>query len=69
MPGLGRTLAAYRFFDNARADWREIMAPHWEQTEQRMAAQRVVLCLQDTTELDFNGRDAVGPCCAQSLPA
>lgn len=53
-------MAAYRFFDNARVDWRAIMAPHWEQTEQRMAAQPVVLCLQDTTELDFNGQDSFG---------
>lgn len=53
-------MAAYRFFDNARVDWRAIMAPHWEQTERRMAAQQVVLCLQDTTELDFNGQDAFG---------
>lgn len=53
-------MAAYRFFDNASIDWRAIVAPHWEQTEQRMAAQSVVLCLQDTTELEFNGQDAFG---------
>lgn len=58
--GWNETIAAYRFFDNASIDWRAIMAPHWEQTEQRMAAQSVVLCLQDTTELDFNGQDAFG---------
>lgn len=58
--GWGETMAAYRFFDNESIDWRDIMAPHWEQTEQRMAAQPVVLCLQDTTELDFNGQDAFG---------
>jgi len=57
--GWGETMAAYRFFDNGSIDWRAIMAPHWEQTEQRMAAQPVVLCLQDTTELDFNG--GLGP--------
>lgn len=58
--GWGETMAAYRFFDNASIDWRAIMAPHWEQTELRMAAQPVVLCLQDTTELDFNGQAAFG---------
>lgn len=58
--GWGETMAAYRFFDNDSIDWRAIMAPHWEQTEQRMAAQQVVLCLQDTTELDFNGQEAFG---------
>jgi hypothetical protein len=56
--GWGETMAAYRFFDNASVDWRAILAPHWQQTEQRMAEQAVVLCLQDTTELDFNGQQA-----------
>lgn len=58
--GWGETMAAYRFLDNDNVDWRAIMAPHWQQTEQRMAAQPVVLCLQDTTELDFNGQGAFG---------
>jgi hypothetical protein len=58
--GWGETIAAYRFFDNGSIDWRAIMAPHWQQTEQRMASQPVVLCLQDTTELDFNGQGAFG---------
>lgn len=56
----GETMAAYRFFDNDSIDWRAIMAPHWQQTQQRMAEQSVVLCLQDTTELDFNGQEAFG---------
>lgn len=58
--GWGETMAAYRFFDNAGVDWQAILEPHWQQTEQRMAGQEVVLCLQDTTELDFNGQQARG---------
>lgn len=58
--GWGETIAAYRFFDNDGVDWRDILAPHWRQTQIRMAAQPVVLCLQDTTELDFNGQRARG---------
>ena len=58
--GWGETVAAYRFFDNANVDWRSILEPHWQQTAQRMATQSVVLCLQDTTELDFNGQQAQG---------
>ena len=49
--GWGETVAAYRFFDNATVDWRAILEPRWQRTTQRMAAQTVVLCLQDTTEL------------------
>jgi hypothetical protein len=58
--GWGETMAAYRFFDNDSVDWQAILEPHWRQTEQRMAEQSVVLCLQDTTELDFNGQQASG---------
>lgn len=58
--GWGETMAAYRFFDNDSVEWQAILEPHWQQTEQRMAAQSVVLCLQDTTELDFNGQQAKG---------
>lgn len=53
-------MAAYRFFDNYSVDWQAIMAPHWHQTEQPMSALPVVLCLQDTTELDSNGQRASG---------
>lgn len=56
----GETMAAYRFFDNDEVEWAAILEPHWRQTEQRMAAHPVVLCLQDTTELDFSGRRATG---------
>lgn len=58
--GWGETIAAYRFFDNEEVQWATILEPHWQQTQQRMAAHPVVLCLQDTTELDFNGRQAMG---------
>jgi hypothetical protein len=58
--GWGETMAAYRFFDNDSVDWRAILAPHWQQTEKRMAAHPVILCLQDTTELDFNAQRASG---------
>jgi hypothetical protein len=56
----GETMAAYRFFDNDSVDWRTILTPHWNQTQQRMQAHPVILCLQDTTELDFHGQGAFG---------
>ena len=58
--GWSETLAAYRFFDNDGVDWRTLMEPHWQQTQQRMAAHAVILCLEDTTELDFNGQETKG---------
>ena len=58
--GWGETVATYRFFDNEGVDWRGILPPHWQQTQQRMGAEQIMLCLQDTTELDFNGQQARG---------
>lgn len=58
--GWGETMAAYRFFANEDVDWRALLKPHWQQTEKRMRGHSVVLCLQDTTELNFNGQKARG---------
>lgn len=63
--GAAETKAAYRFFDQANADqrelgWEAILHPHMENTAIRMRQHPVVLCLQDTTELDFNGQDITG---------
>ncbi|MBP9219194.1 MAG: transposase [Sterolibacterium sp.] len=59
------TQAAYRFFEQSsekkrKLGWQDILAPHVERTEARMRQHAVVLCLQDTTELDFNGQEAAG---------
>lgn len=61
--GWSETMAAYRFLANEQVGWADILASHWAQTQQRMSAHAVVLCLQDTTELDFNGQqiDGLGP--------
>ena len=56
----GDTAAAYRLLDNKRCDWREILEAHSHCTTQRMTALPVVLCLTDTTELDFNGQTITG---------
>ena len=57
------TMAAYRFFDNEEVDWRAILGAHTDCAKTRMAGHEVVLCIQDTTELDFNGQEAsdLGP--------
>lgn len=58
--GWGDTAAAYRMLDNERCDWREIIESHGRCSMQRMADLPVVLCLHDTTELDFNGQTIQG---------
>src|SRR6218665_199037 len=58
--GGGDTRGAYRFFAHEDIDWQDILKPHWQASAQRMAEHPVVLCLQDTTELDFNGQGIAG---------
>lgn len=45
--------AAYRFFDNDKATVDTVLQSHMESTRVRMAAQKVVLLVQDTTEIDL----------------
>ena len=58
--GWAETQAAYRFLGSERYDWLDILEPHRQCTQRRMRAHPVVLCLQDTTELDFNGQTIKG---------
>ena len=44
--------AAYRFLAQDKLDWQDVLQPHGEATAQRMRQHPVVLCLQDTMELD-----------------
>jgi len=58
--GWSETLAAYRFLAQDDIEWEAILTPHWQCTEARMRAHPVVLCIQDSTELDFNGQRIAG---------
>lgn len=51
--GFNEMIAAYRFFANDKVTFQRVLAPHVKRTVQRMAEQKVVLLIQDTTELDF----------------
>ena len=67
--GWPETKAAYWLLDNPAVEWREILEVHTQRTVERMQGQPVVLCIQDTTELDFTsppgiaglGRLSYGP--------
>jgi len=58
--GWAETQAAYRFLSNRRTNWSTLMRSHWNATIKRMRGHKVVLNIQDTTELDFNGRQSEG---------
>ena len=54
------TMAAYWFFGNEESDWRAIPGAHTDCAKTRMVIHEVVLCIQDMTELDFNGQESSG---------
>ncbi len=58
--GWAETQAAYRFLSDESIGWQDILSPHWTCTQERMRSHAVVLCIQDTTELDFNGQQIAG---------
>ena len=51
--GHAETTAAYRLFDNEKANFERILQPHIEAACRRIAQQSVVILAQDTTEVDF----------------
>lgn len=57
--GSAEMTAAYRFFDNEKATFENILAPHADAARQRIAAQPVVLLVQDTTEVDVTRPEQV----------
>ena len=57
--GWAEVQGAYRFLNHENVDWEAILEPHWQCTEQRMRSQAVVLCLQDSTELDFTSQPGI----------
>jgi hypothetical protein len=50
--------AAYRFFANEGVDAEAMLASHVAATTGRVAAERLVLAVQDTTSLDYTGHPA-----------
>ena len=51
--GLAEMTAAYRFFDNPEVDEQKLLEPHYQRTQERMREESVVLCIEDTTQLDY----------------
>jgi hypothetical protein len=51
--GDAETEAAYRFFNNKRVTFSEVLQPHIDASVRRIAAQKLVILVQDTTEIDL----------------
>ena len=59
-----KTKAAYRFFDHPRTTMEDLLEPHYQSTIHRMAQEKVVLSVQDTTSLNYTMHpetDGIGP--------
>lgn len=56
--GYAEMAAAYRFFQNEKVTFDDILASHREATLRRIAAQPCVILAQDTTEIDLTRPDA-----------
>lgn len=59
-----KTKAAYRFIDDRYHTMDKLLAPHYESTQNRMAKEKVVLAVQDTTYLNYTAHgetEGVGP--------
>lgn len=54
--GWAETLAAYRLFDNDKVTMEKVLAAHEKATVVRIRQHAVVLCIEDTTEIDYSSK-------------
>jgi len=62
--GWAETKAAYRLLDNGAVTAEKILEPHRKCTFKRVEGEAIVLCIEDTTELDYTDKsdiDGLGP--------
>jgi len=57
--GWQETKAAYRLFDSETVTAQALLEPHRECTVERMMAHPTVLCIQDTSEIDYTGKNDI----------
>jgi hypothetical protein len=58
--GWAETIGAYRLWESEDVTPQAILGPHYEQTCHRARRSRILLHIQDTTELDYSGRQLEG---------
>jgi hypothetical protein len=58
--GWTETAATYRFLSQDKLSWTDILEPHWRCSVERVRTCEIVLRIQDTTELNFNGQAIAG---------
>ena len=58
--GWAEPQAAYRLLAHENVEWESVLAPHWDCSVERRRGHQGVLCIQDTTELDFTSQPGIG---------
>jgi len=57
--GWAETQAAYRLLAHEAVTWEQVLAPHGDCRVERRRRQPVVLCVQDSTELDYTAQPGI----------
>ena len=57
--GWAETQAAYRLLAHEDVDWQAVLTPHGECSLERMCPHPMVLCVQDSTELDYTAQPGI----------
>jgi hypothetical protein len=57
--GWAETQGAYRLLAHEAVTWEQVLAPHWACSVERMRGHPVVLCVQDSTELDYTAQPGI----------
>ena len=57
--GWAETQGAYRLLAHESVTWEQVLAPHWACSVERMRGHPVVLCVQDSTELDYTAQPGI----------
>jgi len=66
--GWAETQGAYRLLAHEAVDWEAVLTPHWECGIERICCHRVVLCVQDSTELDYTAQPGIAELGPLSYP-
>lgn len=56
LPHWGQLKAAYRLLSRPEVTYEELICPHWELTRRRCEQPGTYLMIEDTTDIDFTGR-------------